>query len=72
VSSKITEEEEKNKALFQLQGQLWEITKPLRRYGQGDYVDLIVPEIMRLVKVVFNRVDGQDLPIKAKQLTYTP
>jgi len=66
------EEEEVSKALGQMQMQLNGLLLPLRRYGQGDYVDAVIPELVHLAWLLHWRLEGADVPIAAPKLTYTP
>lgn len=66
------QEEIKNKAIFQFQGELMRLLKPLERYGQQAYVEMVVPEIVKIARQMLERVEGKDVPILAKTLTYTP
>lgn len=56
------EVDENNKALFQFQSSLINIMKPLRKYGQEDYVLMVVPEIVSLAYQLHIKLHGADIP----------
>ena len=60
------------KAEFQFRGELMKILEPLKRYGQGEYCDMILTPITELALQLHKRLDGEDIPIVIKRPTYTP
>jgi len=66
-------EEELNKIIGQFQLQVLNpILNPLRRYGQGEYVDLITPELINQFWILHWKLEGLDIPYELPRLTYTP
>ena len=54
-----------NKTIFQFQGQLSNILKPLRKYGQEDYVLMVIPEIVSLAYQLGYKLHyGVDVPFE--------
>ena len=54
--------EENNKAIFQFQGALVGIMKPLKKYGQEDYVLMAISEIISLAYQLHVKLHGADVP----------
>jgi len=56
-------EEETSKTIgqFILQG-LNPLMEPLRKYGQGDYVNSVIPEIVKLAWQLHWKLEGLDIP----------
>jgi len=59
-------DEKYNKGKFLLQGAITEILKPLRMYGQGEYVSQAILELVKLAEDWGKYVRGEDKPINAK------
>ena len=51
-----------DKAVGQLRLTLGSILKPLRLYGQGDYVSSVTEEIISLAIQLYQRLEGVDAP----------
>jgi hypothetical protein len=59
-------EEDYAKAVGQLRGAIIGLMHPLRMYGQQDYVDQVIPEILSLSEDFGLRVRGIDKPISVE------
>ena len=66
------EDHDYDKAITQFRLQMGGLLHPLRRYGQQEYVDLVIPEIVNLAMQLHLRLSGIDTPIEAKEFHYTP
>ncbi len=57
--------DENNKTIFQFQGQVSSILMPLRKYGQEDYVLMVIPEIVSLAYQLGYKLHyGVDVPFE--------
>ncbi len=65
-------EESLAKAKFHFESQLGELLYPLRRYGQEVYVEQVLPEITKIAVQFHRRLAGEDIPILADRIRYTP
>ncbi len=54
--------EDFDKIVGQLRLHLGQITKPLRLYGQGAYVDSMIPELINLAHQYHLKLSGIDIP----------
>jgi len=71
----MTDEEddmEFDKYLGQLTLIIGGLLKPLRRYGQEQYVDTVIPEIVSLAVQYYHKMAGVDIPFEVNDLHYTP
>ena len=57
-----------NKIIFQFQGQISNVLKPLRKYGQEDYVLMVIPEIVSLAYQLGYKLHyGLDMPFELSE-----
>ena len=59
-----------SKCLFQFQGAIIDLLKPLKRYGQTEYVDMVIPEIVHLAWQLRYQLEGVDEPLVYYKPTY--
>ncbi len=60
------------KAIGQFALALNPLLEPLRRYGQGVYVDLLAPELINWAWQLHWRLEGVDIPPELPNLRYPP
>ncbi len=66
-------EDELGKAMWHFTSHLNAYLKPLRRYGQSEYVDIVIPQIEQLAWRWHWELEGVDEPYDLPtELKYTP
>lgn len=62
------EDEEWDKSIGQYRLKLNGLMKPLRRYGQGDYVDQTIDELIHMGILLHYRLSGEDIPFEHRNI----
>ena len=62
------DEEAYDKALGQYRLTLNGLLQPLRRFGQGKYVDGVIEELVQLAIRLHWRLSGDDIPFEVRDL----
>ncbi len=66
--TEIDDEEYLNKALGQFRLTLNILLKPLRLYGQDDYVDVVSEEVVKLAWQLHWKLEGVDMPYEVPDI----
>ena len=66
--TEIDDESHIGKALGQFGFALTRLLKPLRLYGQGDYVDSVHTEIIKLAWQLHWKLEGVDIPYETNDI----
>ena len=68
MAKELEHDEEYDKALGQYRLKVGALLKPLRLYGQGDYVDQAAEELVSLGVQLHMRLSGVDIPFEFREI----